>query len=214
MKEIVPFILLALFWCGTALALTDSRAAGRRIRALAGKGMDAAKSSGPVKALQTASARRHKEKLKDELSESLSYTRNIAILGSRNRISAGALLSALAGQAVLLKPVFLDMAHALNLNDRERASRALYSVLREPYAKDIGSFLASWEDIDPEGMLQTLEVYRSMLREERITRIRKRDELMSDIIYFPVVIDCMVVLLNFLYVAYFLQQKELMELFF
>ena len=49
---------------------------------------------------------------------------------------------------------------------------------------------------------------------ERITRIRKRDELMSDIIYFPVVIDCMVVLLNFLYVAYFLQQKELMELFF
>ena len=214
MKEIIPYILLALFWTGAALVFTDSGKAGRRIRALAGKGMDKAGSSGPVKAIKTAAARRQKEKLRDELSECLSYTRNIAILGSRQRVSAGELLTALAGQAVLLKPVFLDMAHALNLNDRERAAGALYSVLREPFAKDIGGFLASWEDIEPEGMLQTLEVYRNMLREERITRIRKRDELLSDIIYFPVVLNCMVVLLNFLYVAYFLQQKELLELFF
>lgn len=209
-----PYILLAMFWCGTILAFTDGKTAGRRIRALAGKGMCAARSSGPVKALKALSLRRRSEKLKDELSECLSYTRNIAILGSSRRLSAGELLAALAAQSVLLRPVFLDMAHALNTNDRQRAAGALYSVLREPYAKDIGGFLASWEDTDPDYMLRTLEVYRGMLREERVTRIRKRDELLSDIIYFPVVIDCMVVLLNFLYVAYFLQQKELLQLFF
>ena len=209
-----PYILLVMFWYGTILAFTDGKTAGRRIRALAGKGMCAARSSGPVKALKALSLRRRSEKLKDELSECLSYTRNIAILGSSRRLSAGELLAALAAQSVLLRPVFLDMAHALNTNDRQRAAGALYSVLREPYAKDIGGFLASWEDTDPDYMLRTLEVYRGMLREERVTRIRKRDELLSDIIYFPVVIDCMVVLLNFLYVAYFLQQKELLQLFF
>ncbi len=214
MKQAVPYILLVLFWCGTGLIFFNIKAAKRRISALAGKGLRAAENTRPVRSLRTAAAGRRRDKLKDELAESLSYTRNIAVLGSRTHISAGMLLSSLAEQSVLLKPVFLDMAHAMNVNDRKRASEALYSVLKEPYAKDIGGMFASWEDIEPGGLLQTLEVYRSMLREERITRIRKKDELVSDLIYFPVVLNCMVVLLNFLYVAYFLQQKELMELFF
>ena len=48
----------------------------------------------------------------------------------------------------------------------------------------------------------------------RYTKIRRRDELISDLVYFPVVLNCVVVLLNFLYVAYFLQQKEILSLFF
>jgi len=212
--NVISYAILALFWCGAALAALDTGLAKRRIRALTGRGIRAAEKTSPVRTLRAAAAARHSSRLKDELCESLSYTRNIAVLGSCSRMSAGMLLSALAGQSRLLKPVFLDMEHAINVNDRERAADVLYAVVKEPYAKDIGRILAFWEDLEPDGLLKTLEVYRNMLREERITRIRRRDELISDLIYLPVVLNCMVVLLNFLYVAYFLQQKELLQLFF
>ena len=215
MENRISYILLMVFWAGViVLKVNGSIFPAAGLRALAGKGRDAVKRSRPYSEAGRLIAAVRREKLKSELSESLAYTRNIAILGSRDKLSAQALLSGLAGQAHLLRPVFLDMAHSLNLNDRERAAGALYTALPEPYSKDIGVFLASWEDIDPQGLVQTLEVYRSMLLEDRMTRIRKKDELISDLIYLPVVLNCMVVLLNFLYVAYFLEQKELLSLFF
>ena len=95
-----------------------------------------------------------------------------------------------------------------------KAAEALYDALGESSARDIGSFLASWEDIPPEELIQSIDLYRSGLIEARLTKQRKRDEIISDLVYFPVVLNCMVVLLNFLYVAYFLQQKELLSFFF
>jgi len=216
MTVMISCVILAALWIGVFLSIRSLRSIdlGRRFKALAGRGRDAAERTAPFKAFRKLALRRKKEKLIDELAQSLAYTRNIAILGGRGRIGAQDLLSELAAQAKLLRPVFRDMAHSLNLNDKARAQEALYSVIREGYAKDVGTFLSSWEDIDPNALIQTIEVYRSMLLEDRITRIKRRDEMISDLVYLPVVLNCIVVLLNFLYVAYFLEQKEVLALFF
>ena len=51
------------------------------------------------------------------------------------------------------------------------------------------------------------------IKEERITEIKKRDEAVSDILYLPVVLDLLLVFFNFLYIAYFSQQKDILEFF-
>ena len=120
-------------------------------------------------------------------------------------MSAQLLLEELSELSKDLGPVFLSMARSIQMFDKETAARQLFEALPFSYAKDIGEFLAGWEDIPPSDLLNTVEVYRSALREDRLTRQKRRDETISDLVYFPVVVNSMVVLLNFIYVAYFLQ---------
>ena len=216
MKTAVCIVIPLIFWSGTALLLCRGSVSGavKRARLIAEKGQKAAKSTALFDLWKRFATGRRKDRLMLELSESLAYIRNIAVLGQAGQISAEMLLSELSDFAKLLGPVFSDMALSLRQGDKNRASEALYKELGETSAKDIGSFLVSWEDIPPAELIQSIDLYRSGLIEARLTKQRRRDEIISDLVYFPVVLNCMVVLLNFLYVAYFLQQKELLSFFF
>ncbi|MBR0441146.1 MAG: hypothetical protein IJK25_04325, partial [Firmicutes bacterium] len=160
---------------------------------------------GPVKSFISDLKR---EKLEMELSESLAYVKNLVILGRGKSISAELLLTELSDVIRFLSPVFLDMAHWLHLNEKEKAAESLSSRFGTGFSKEIGHFLSGWEDIDPSELLSSVELFQSALREERMTRQMSRDEAVSDLAYFPVVINCMAVLLNFIYVAYFIAQKD------
>ena len=145
--------------------------------------------------------------------ESLAYINNLVVLGRGRSISTELLLTELAGFCKTLGPVFLDMAHSLHINDRARADTALEKVLGEGFASDIGRFLAGWDELPPDEMAQSVELYSSALREERESRMRARDELVSDLIYFPAIANSMLVMLNFVYVAFFMQQREALAMF-
>ena len=106
------------------------------------------------------------------------------------------------------------MARCVQLFDKQTAAQQLYDALPFSYAKDIGEFLAGWEDVPPADLLNTVEVYRSALREDRLTKQKRRDEMVSDLVYVPVVVNAMAGLMNFIYVAYFLQQKEALNVLF
>jgi uncharacterized protein YneF (UPF0154 family) len=41
---------------------------------------------------------------------------------------------------------------------------------------------------------------------------KRRDETVSDLIYLPVVINVMLVFINFIYVGYFIDQKEMLTI--
>lgn len=113
-----------------------------------------------------------------------------------------------------LKPYYLDMAHSLQVYDKNRAENILYDAIGVSYARDIGSFLAGWEDIPPEDLMSTIDTYRAALREERLTKQKRRDELISDLVYFPVVVNSMAILMNFIYIAYFIQQRDALSILF
>ena len=216
MKILVCIIIPLIFWSGAALLLHGRSASGtlKKARLIAEKGGRAAKNTALFSLWTRFVSGRRKDRIMLELSESLAYIRNIAVLGQAGQISAELLLSELSEFAKLLSPVFSCMAVSLRQGDKSKAAEALYDALGESSARDIGSFLASWEGIPPAELIQSIDLYRSGLIEARLTKQRRKDEVISDLVYFPVVLNCMVVLLNFLYVAYFLQQKELLSFFF
>lgn len=155
-----------------------------------------------------------KDAYDEELFRALLYVKNISILGSSSSISTQLLLEELSEISDNLKKVFLDMAHYLTVNDKEKASRLLGDVVGSDIARDVGRFLAGWEELSPNDILETIETYQNILYQARITKQKRKDEAISDIIYFPVVLNCMLVLLNFIYIAYFMEQKLSMGLLF
>jgi hypothetical protein len=209
------YIIPVLFWCGVFLMLKrNSWGLKERAEQYTGLMFTSFKSSGPASQLKQLKRFGKRERYLQELSESLSYIRNITLLGRGSSISAVLLLEELSEFCPALSSTYLDMAHSLAVNEKDKAAEALYLKLNDPYALDIGSFLAGWEDIPQEDLLSSIDAYASSLRMERTTRLKRRDEAISDLIYFPVILNCMTVLMNFIYVAYFLEQREALMMLF
>ena len=212
----VNFAFLILLWFGAGLM--TGAPAGRSLKLEAQKyrkrSQELARKSTPYRKMQKFAAGRRQEAMQRDLAESLSYIKNLVVIGRGENMSAQLLLEELSELSKDLGPVFLSMARCIQLFDKETAARQLFEALPFSYAKDIGEFLAGWEDVPPADLLNTVEVYRSALREDRLTRQKRRDEMISDLVYFPVVVNAMAVLMNFIYVAYFLQQKDALSILF
>jgi hypothetical protein len=210
----IPVTLLILLWAGVFILTAPGRI-GLKERALIyiGRGRELASESRLNKAIKKLAADRKKERILKELSESLAYIKNLVVLGRGRSLSTELLLTELAEFCKLLGPVYLDMAHSLHVNDKEKAEAALGNVMDGGFASDIGRFLAGWDELPPEEMEESVDLYGSTLREERESRLRARDELVSDLIYFPAIANSMLVMLNFVYVAFFMQQREALAMF-
>ena len=214
--DLIPFAFLILLWTG--IGLLKGGPAGRSLKLEAqryrSRSEELARRSAPYRKLQQLSLNRKREAMQRDLAEGLSYIKNLVVIGRGENMSAQLLLEELSELSKDLGPVFLSMARCVQLFDKETAAQQLYEVLPFSYAKDIGEFLAGWEDVPPSDLLNTVEVYRSALREDRLTRQKRRDEMISDLVYFPVVVNAMAVLMNFIYVAYFIQQRDALSILF
>ena len=156
---------------------------------------------------------RRQSAIEKELLQALSYIRNTVIHGRGKNISAEYLMEELSTSCTVLKPAFQDMSHYLHLWDKDKAALVLYTYMHTGFSKDLGRFLAGWEDIPPGELLGTLDIYMESLRDEYRGKKQKREEVLSDMIYLPVVLNAMLVLLDFLYVAFILEQQSLFTLF-
>ncbi|MDD3169457.1 MAG: hypothetical protein PHC91_08380 [Eubacteriales bacterium] len=67
--------------------------------------------------------------------------------------------------------------------------------------------------VEPRELLETLLSYEKSMKAVRLTDQKRKDEVISDLIYFPVVINILVIFINFIYVAYFLDQREMLQMF-
>ncbi|NCB41083.1 MAG: hypothetical protein EOM59_00430 [Clostridia bacterium] len=162
------------------------------------------------KGLKKFSQTRKQESRQRELSDCLAYIKNIVILGRGKTMSAQLLLEELADMSDILAPTFLHMAHCIHICENKRAEQLFCDVFEKDHGKDIAKLFVEWESLPAEKLLGTITAYRNVLLQKRQSAQRRRDEIVSDIIYFPVVINSMAVLLNFIYISYFLEQRELL----
>lgn len=209
--ETFSFLLLILFWVGVFVAAYKPKDDLRtRIEAYYYLVQNKTRSTKIAKRVHLLRTENKKKKLMKELTDALSYLKNVTILGRGENISAELMLEELADFSPGLSKTFLGMARSLSVNEKNVAEESLFETIGNDYARDIGVFLASWEDIPQTELLSSIEAYLNVLREEQITRQKEKDEMISDLVYFPVVINCMMVLLNFIYVSYFIEQESML----
>ena len=203
----MSYLLLIVFWAGVLVLKKDG---SYDLKKRAGKTNGRGKEKGVDKRTVSGWLRSGfaKEAVIREISDSLGYVKNIAILGRSSEFSAQILLSELADASVKLKPVYEEMARYLSTGEKENAGRYFVSRTGLDISPGLGELLTGWDDVDPRDILETVDSYLTILREEKITAQKRKNEILSDLIYFPVVINCMLVLIDFLYITFFTGQQD------
>lgn len=209
------YLFLILFQAGVALLMFSPRwDLKARAEYYYGKGKEKIQKSHFSSFIDSIKRSGKADILQREMSEGLAYIKNIVVLGRGSSVSSELLLTELADISRELSPVYLEMASHMHMNEKDSASKLLEDAVPGSLTPDIARLLTGWEEIDPDSLLSTVELYQTSLREERSTKQLKKDELISDLIYFQVVANCMVVLLNFIYVGYFIEQREALRFLF
>lgn len=209
------YVFLLIFWAGIfLLTFSDRYDLKARAEAFAGSLKEKSRKGFLVRyagRIKTSAASR---KMMTEISDCLSFVKNIIMTGRSSGISSQMLLEDLSDISELLSPVFLDMARFMSMNEKNLAVQRMKSAAGGGIAEDVGRFLVGWEELPPEDLLDTVNMYIDTIREDQKTKKRRRDELVSDMIYIPVVLNCMAVLLNFIFVAFFIEQREAFSVLF
>lgn len=155
---------------------------------------------------------RERDRIKGEweIGEAISYMRNAVAMGRGGQMSTGLILEELSELSGVLTPAYLKMLQYLRMNEKDKVVETLWEAAGCELSRDFSRLLLQWEELPPEMLVETLASYQDSLREVRQTRQKKRDEMVSDLIYLPVISNVMLVLVNFIYVAYFIDQRDML----
>ena len=158
--------------------------------------------------LKKLAEKQKEERAEKEIVQGISYLRNAAAMGRGDRMSTELLLSELATASNYLSDVYYSMANYLRLGDGEAALRTMEERVKTSIAKDYGRLILQWEKLAPSLLMETLTSYQKAMEQVRLTKQKKWDEFISDLVYFPVIMNVMLILINFIYVAYFIDQRN------
>jgi hypothetical protein len=158
--------------------------------------------------------RAYREKKMDrEIFESITFLRNLASIEKGRSSSADSVIERLAEHSGLLQPVFIRMLNLLRVNQPKEAAALFSQKVGTPAGRDFAGLLIQWDRLEPGELLETLLSYEKSMKAVRLTGQKRRDEIVSDLIYLPVVVNILAIFVNFIYVAYFIDQKEMLRMF-
>ncbi|NLP29849.1 MAG: hypothetical protein GX363_01820 [Clostridiales bacterium] len=157
--------------------------------------------------------KKKKEKMDIEIYEAISFLRNITSIGGEF-ISADSILDQLKEHRGLLSPIYSRMLRLLRQNQKEEAIKYFYDAVGTEISKDFARLLIQWDEINPKDLMEILLSHQRNIKEVRLTIQKRRDEMISDFIYLPVVFNVMLIFINFIYVSYLLDQKEMLMMLF
>jgi hypothetical protein len=147
-----------------------------------------------------------------EIYEAISFLRNITIIGKGGSLNADAVLEQLILHRGSLSPIYGGTLRLLRQNQKEEAIAYFSRNAATDISKDFARLLIQWDEIDPKQLLETLLSHQKNIREARLTAQKRRDETVSDLIYLPVVVNVMLIFINFIYVGYFIDQREMLTM--
>ena len=153
------------------------------------------------------------EKKDSEIYEALSYMHNLVAAHGGN-ISLDEVVSELARCEGILRKTYIGMLSLIRTGRLKEAEALLRNTVRTETGTRFAALLVSWEETDPSELAEIIVSCRQDIRETCITREKRNDEIVSDLIYFPATVNVFVIFINFVYISYFMQQKEMMQIFF
>lgn len=157
---------------------------------------------------------RQRRTMEREIYEGLSMLRNMISIGNAADRSADAAVSMLAEKDGVMQPVYINFLRLLRLDRREEAADMFFKYVNIPMGREFAGLLLKWDEIAPIELNEILISHQKTIKEAIKTEQKRIDETVSDLIYLPVVINVMAVFLNFIYIAYFMQQREILRMMF
>jgi len=158
--------------------------------------------------------KRKGERIDKEIYESISFLRNMIALGNGRRVGAVYVIEQLSHKEGLLQPIYIRMLRFLRVGKLEEAVKSFSGEAFTQVAVDFGDLLLKWDELDPLELTEILISYQKSIKEVKRTAQRKQDEILSECIYFPVVLNIFIIFINFIMVGYFMEQQLMFNLLF
>ncbi|MBE6035501.1 MAG: hypothetical protein E7222_12495 [Clostridiales bacterium] len=149
-----------------------------------------------------------------EIYEGISFLRNIISIDRGKQVGTDFIIEKLSEREGSLQRVYMKMLSLLRVNKRREAQQIMGEHLETTIGKEFAGLLMQWDEINPLELSEILISHQKSIKELRMTERRKRDEMISDMLYFPVILNVVIIFINFIYVGYFINQKELLEMLF
>lgn len=170
----------------------------------------AAKARAEIKKIKSIKSFLNAGKVKKEIAEGTAIMRNRIASCDGERLTTDVMLEELFFEADILRYPYSRMLSLIRTEERGRAIEEFTELTGNRDSKEYARMIVMLDEMHPKDVYESVVSFQKTLTEEKITDIRKRDETISDILYLPVVANLLLIFFNFLYVAYFTQQKEMM----
>jgi len=161
--------------------------------------------------LESILKKRKKELMDRSIFDAISYIRNLIATQKGGRISADVLLEQLSQTDSIIAPNFKRALTRLRMGKKEEMAEAFADEIGTDVARDLIRIILRWDQVEPAKLASTLHSYQCAIKESRTTRIKRTNETFSDLLYLPVILNVLLVLVNFLFVGYFIEQRELIK---
>jgi hypothetical protein len=152
------------------------------------------------------------EQIQREIYSALSILRNHA---AAECVSTDFLLEYFSQAEGPLREAYAGALRLLRTGRYTEAAEYFSAAAGISFARDFILLILDWDAIDPGRQKQTIVAFQNALKEARTTELMRKNEVMSDLVYMPVVTGVLIIFVNFIYIAYFAEQRALLsELFF
>lgn len=152
-------------------------------------------------------------RIRKEMLDGTALIRNKIAACDGRRMTTDVMLEELISDSELLKYPYARMLSLVRTEERGRAIEEFAAAVGDREAKEYARMIVMLDELEPDDIYESIVAFQKSMKEERITEIKKRDEAVSDLLYLPVVFNLLLIFFNFLYVSYFVQQKDAISFF-
>lgn len=139
-----------------------------------------------------------------ELFSILTVLKNLIITCKDKPLSAENIITNIIDFSKLTKPHFTEFLSLYRLGKTELAFKYFKNEIGTKLGEDFASILIKLDEIDPAELIDQLELYQSAIRDRCMTEKIKKDKLISDLAFVPVVGIIFLILLNFVAISLFI----------
>ncbi len=142
-----------------------------------------------------------KKKIDQDIFYAMTRLKNLCYAQGSNAVSGGYLIELLLKDAEVTYYAFSKLLILWRLGNKQEACAFFSSELDTKMAYEFSNILLKLDDMQPTDMVHRLELYQHHIREERMTEELKLQEVISYILYMPIIASAFFIMLNFLVVV-------------
>ncbi len=153
----------------------------------------------------------YENRLEEEILSGLAIMRNLIISSDEITMTTDSVLGKLAQNSRHFEEYYQRMLVLIRSGKTEKARAVFSGTFKTSLCEEYMNLIFACDEMEARLLMEILLSMQKSLREKGNTLGRKRDEIISDLLYVPAVFNVMLVFVNFIYVAYFLEQKEILS---
>lgn len=156
----------------------------------------------------------NQNKKKDiEIYRLLIQLKNIAVTRQIKPYSGDYTINQLIKFSQLTKSALINFLIFYNIGKEEEAYKKFTKEINTKMGCDFARILLKLDKLNPLELIEQINIIKERNREEHITEKHRKQNTLSDIIYFPIIVPVFIVLLNFIMVTIWIPKIENMMFF-